>query len=176
MVDTWLHPPGDLDPVARFCGISPQKLPDVSNDLGLCVETAVDALERRVGPVVATTVTEYVEPAGASAALRFRPSALTSWVGVGDVATIRIDGQVVHGPPAGRLPAGLVTYSTGYAADANSVPAWARTAALLLTRHLWRTQLGNQQASAETPGSAWLWPKQVEAIIAPYELAPVVFT
>ena len=179
MAATWLTPGDDLAPVARFLGITPERVSDseIAASLELCVATAVEQLENRVGPIATTTVTERVESAGPALVLRFRPSSITSWVGMADVSGVLIDGQVVQ-VSSGRLPAGLVTYTTGWAPDAASVPAWARTAGLLLCRHLWTTQLGNQRANvstADTPGAAWLWPRQVEALIAGRELAPTVF-
>lgn len=171
-MSTWLTPGDDLAPVARFLGITPERAadPDIAASLELCVATAVEQIEERVGPLVTKTVTETVTARRGWAGLTYQPTVVQS---ASTGTTRRIVGYGLKGDfPDGDL---TVTYATGWAPDAASVPVWARTAGLLMCRHLWTTQLGNQRANvstADTPGAAWLWPRQVEALIAGRELAP----
>lgn len=164
---TWLTPTGDLVDVARFLGVTQAKLNDskVWSDLNLCVETAVEELERRVGPIVERTVTETVLARRGWAGLSYDPVLVES-----------VSAGATHHPSAfgvkGDFPDGdlTVTYRAGWVPADAAVPAWARSAALLLIRHLWRTQFGNQQASSSDPGSAWLWPRQVQSLVEGREL------
>jgi hypothetical protein len=143
------------------------------DELQTFMAAAEAAIERRIGPLVATSVTRRVF-GGDSYALPVYPAlSVTSVTPVGGTA-LPLDGIYV-GPDgvltgAGYAPtAGYdVTYQAGHAATAADVPADLRLAILEMVRHLWESQRRSRGQVTDVPGSAHAFPYRVEELLAPY--------
>ena len=179
MADTFLSPLGDYSAVADFCGVK-SLLPPAGFERA--VDAAARAVRSKCGPVLLETgLTHTTRAACYALVLPFRAAALASLTSSAGTVLTPTDyyvephhlgshgGQVVRHVDGYSIPACTVVYSSGWERDA--WPAELVGAGYELVRHLWRTQLGNQRTGDEN-GSAWLWPKQAEALAAEWALVP----
>ena len=172
---TYLAPDGDLAALASYCGI---KTPTaaIMADLAEDVAAAAAAVEDRCGPVQVTTATVALRGAQAAIVTPWRPVSLTSYVTEAgeslDVSGWIIDGFRVWRTAWQIIPAGTLTYTTGYAAEA--IPPALVIVGKQVLRQLWRARIGNPRAEGE-PGVGVLWPRQAEVLAEPYALPPLGF-
>ena len=173
MADTFLSPLGDYSAVADFCGVKSMPPPA---GFERAVDAAARAVRSKCGPVLSEALTHRTYATQDAVVLPYRVAALTSVTPTGGTADTLTDyyadGQLVRRVDGGAIAAGTIAYTSGWAHE--DVPADLVGAGYELARHLWRTQLGNQRTGDEN-GSAWLWPKQAEALAADYMLAPLGF-
>jgi uncharacterized phiE125 gp8 family phage protein len=143
------------------------------DELQTFMAAAEAAIERRVGPLVATSVTSRVA-GGGELVLPFYPvlsvTAIAdrdgNAVSVSDVYADSIG--VVTGTYGFPSLAYDVTYQAGHAATAADVPADLRLAILEMVRHLWESQRRSRGQVTDVPGSAHAFPYRVEELLAPY--------
>lgn len=151
---------------------SPAQLADLMDD-AVAAEAQV---EYRCGPVLQCTRTHRVMASTTSTVIPTLGATVVSFVGDDgstlDAATFVVSGQVIY--RSAGIPAGVLTYQVGWVQA--EIPAPVLTAARMVCRQLWRARLGNQQQRDDgVPGVGVLWPRQAEALIEPYELAPLGF-
>lgn len=179
VADTWLTPGGDMQRVAARLNITPVKLladPALAEEVADAVAMAIEHVEQAVGPIVSTQLTEQVA-GGGQVVLSCRPSQIVAWPGTSLDDVVIVEGSQVVASGSGRLlPSGEVTYLSGWCVDSAGVPAWARTAALLIVRHIWLTQQGNAKLTPVVDGGAWLVPKQAATLLEPRALAPLGYS
>ena len=170
MADTFLSPLGDYSAVADFCGV--KSLPPPAG-FERAVDAAARAVRSKCGPVLSEALTHRTYATRDAVVLPYRVAVLTSVTPTGGTADTLTDyyadGQLVRRVDGGAIAAGTIAYTSGWAHE--DVPADLVGAGYELARHLWRTQLGNQRTGDEN-GSAWLWPKQAEALAAEWALVP----
>lgn len=157
----------DIDELRTFLNATRGSAADLEQ-VDACAEAACDAVEDLCGPVMFTTVTDEHVEASRGRFTTDHPvesvqSAVTLSTGsVVDVTGWRPSGRVVAGVTvSGEL---LVTYTTGYAV----APPWAETAAKIIARHLWRTQIGPMARNEAQQGSGFLVPNQAMALLEPH--------
>ena len=171
-----LAPDGDLSAVATYCGIKTQTAA-LWADLGEDVAAATLAVEARCGPVAARTATVALRGASAEILAPWRPASLTSYVTEAgeslDVSDWIVDGYIVTRPGWAIIPAGTLTYSTGY--PSGEVPEPLVIVGRQMVRQLWRARVGNPRAEGE-PGVGVLWTRQAELLAAPYFLPDLGFS
>lgn len=120
-------------------------------------------IERRCGPIAATTVVDVL-PAGSSGVVSAIPSRPLVGVSDGLPGDYVVSGQLLRRADGGSWSAPLtVTYTAGWAQP----PAWALMAARFLGVHLWGSWATGNAGAA---GAAWTWPRQAEDAIAGHEL------
>ena len=170
MASTFLSPLGDYSAVADFCGVKSMPPPA---GFERAVDAAARAVRSKCGPVLSEALTHRMYATVDAVVLPYRVAALTSVTPTGGTADTLTDyyadGQLVRRVDGGAIAAGTIAYTSGWAHE--DVPADLVGAGYELARHLWRTQLGNQRTGDEN-GSAWLWPKQAEALAAEWALVP----
>ena len=172
---SYLAPDGDLTALAAYCGI---KTPTaaIMADLAEDVAAAVAAVEHRCGPVESTTATVTLRAPQAAIVAPWRVASITSYVPAGGAAMLPsafdIDGHLVTRADGATIPPGVLTYSTGYAAEA--IPPALVIVGKQILRQLWRARIGDPRAEGE-PGVGVLWPRQAELLVEPYALAPLGF-
>lgn len=171
---TWtnyLAPDGNVLDVAAYCQIRSSPPLEFADD----VTAAALAVEGRYGPMLTTTETVIVERYVDAIDTDYRVTAITGFVGDDGTTYAASDlravsPQVVTHADGYQFPPGTLTYTTGYA-SASAVPMPLVIMGMQVARQLWRARSTQARAEGE-PGWSWLWPKQAEALCAPYELAP----
>ena len=139
-------------------------------------------IERRVGYLAATSVSETVRARGAMFLLSHRPiqsittvAAATSTTPTFVAADLSFDGRAgtVWLTDGGDLSGTyVITYSSGMA----TVPDAVFLAVLITARHLWNTKRGNTRRPSEdssfqsASGAGYALPWQAIELIAPYDL------
>ena len=143
------------------------------------LDRAVAILEKRVGPLTSTIVTDEIHTGPGPIVLNKTPvqsvtAATSSAVAVSDLDLDAASG-LLYGS-FGRAPRGVkVTYVAGY----DDVPEDLALAVLEMARHLWKTQRGGGSLRPAFPGEAesdapptagYLLPYRVESLIEPYRM------
>lgn len=124
------------------------------DELTMHLESATEAIENRVGPMVTREVVEDLMTTPAGVLLTHRPvvavtATATVFQGVAtplpgfDAATVTIDAEsgLVSIPLLSRGRTARITYTAGRGAIA-AVPARFKLAVLITAAHLWETQRG----------------------------------
>lgn len=144
-------------------------------ELQTFIAAAEAAIERRVGPLVASSVSSRV-PGGRDLMLPYYPvlsvTSITDTdgvaVSVSDVYADRIGVLTTTGYGFTTAATYDVTYMAGHAATAAEVPADLRLAVLEMVRHLWDSQRRSRGQVTDVPGAAHAFPYRVEELLAPY--------
>lgn len=151
------------------------------------IAAAVAALEQRVGPLIARSVTETIGGCRGALLVTTPPlSSLTSLTGCSgtsiDVSTLSITnwGAICYLDGFSRFGemAYTATYQAGWSSDAGSIPADLLIAVKELVRHLWMPFRGapGRTPAATAPESnltSFELPNRVLQLTAPYEWARI---
>lgn len=143
--------PVTLDQLKAHLNLSPNTS-ESDTELLLHLEAATEAVETRVGPLVAREFTEQVQ--GRNNTITVSKTPLLSVTSLIEAATGLAWGQVTFNvDPSGvitgalgrRLPRGTytVTYTAGRHTDAFELPRRFQLAVLYVAEHLWEMQRGN---------------------------------
>jgi uncharacterized phiE125 gp8 family phage protein len=143
------------------------------------------AIEKRCGPLVATTVSSRVRGGASILPLPKTPVVSLTSITPLDGTALTVADYIVS--PGGNVEGKTgvtfgsrwydVVYKAGHAATVPDVPADLKLAALELVRHLWDTQRGgtarpgsrpSDAMSNTIPGAAYLFPFRVEQLLTPY--------
>lgn len=147
-------------------------------ELRLFAGAAQEAVEGLVGPVIHRTVVETVQSRGGVILLTHAPV-----VSVTSVTGVTAPYEYTLNAAAGLLVGTPydTTVTVTYVAGRTVVPDSIRTAALIIAKHLWRTQLGaapvilgEEPVASEFQGMSYGLPNRALDLLRPYLLAPTV--
>lgn len=156
----------DANELRSFLNATRGSVADLA-EVEACGAAACEQVESLCGPILTATVVERVEASNGAFTTRFPVNSL--------MAAERMNGDVVDVTAwriveprfvanVGAYGALRVTYSTGWV----DAPRWAITAAKIIARHMWRTQIGPMARDEAQQGSGFLIPNQALALLEPH--------